>query len=104
MLKEFWVEAMTYVVYILNRCPRILCITDPQELWIGRKSSVSHFKVFGCIGYTYIPDQRKTKLEDKSSKLIFIGYDAKSKVYKLFNPNNSKVVIRRDVEFNEEGA
>src|SRR5690606_37766125 len=34
---------------------------------------------------------------------IFIGYDANSKGYKLFNPNNKKVVISRDVVFDEEG-
>lgn len=34
-------------------------------------------------------------------KLIFIRYDAKSKVYKFFDPNNLNVVISKDVEFNE---
>ena len=40
-------------------------------------------------------------MDDKSFKFIFIGYNSKSKAYKLFDPYNSKVVVSRDVEFNE---
>jgi len=36
--------------------------------------------------------------------MIFVGYDQKSKGYKLYNPNEGKMVINKDVEFNEEGA
>lgn len=32
---------------------------------------------------------------------MFVGYDGSSKGYKLYNPNNNKVVVSRDVEFNE---
>ncbi|KAM1514900.1 hypothetical protein ACFX10_014058 [Malus domestica] len=47
--------------------------------------------------------ERRTKLDDKSEKFIFIGYDSYSKGYKLYNPNNGKTVISRDVMFDEEG-
>lgn len=43
----------------------------------------------------------KYKLEDKSFKLIFIRCDPKSKAYESFDHNNSKIVIIKDVEFNE---
>jgi hypothetical protein len=29
--------------------------------------------------------KRRTKLDDKSTKLVFIGYDERSKTYKLYN-------------------
>jgi len=63
-----------------------------------------HKKVFGSIGYVHVDDQVRTKLDDKSKKMIFVGYDKKSKGYKLYNPNKGKMVISRDVEFNEEGT
>ena len=59
-------------------------------------------KVFICVAYAHIPKQRRIKLDDKSSKVIFIGYSTKYKAYKLFDPNNSKIVISRNVEFNKE--
>jgi len=52
----------------------------------------------------HVDDQVKTKLDDKSKKMIFIGYDQKSKWYKFYNPNEEKMVISRDIEFIEEGA
>ena len=32
---------------------------------------------------------------------MFIGYEEDSKGYKFFNPSNNKVIISRDVEFEE---
>lgn len=33
---------------------------------------------------------------------MFIGYDASSKGYKLYNPRNGKTIVSRDVEFDKE--
>jgi hypothetical protein len=76
----------------------------PQEAWSGRKPSVFHLRVFGSIAYTHVPDQSRSKLDDKSEKFVFVGYDASSKGYKLYNPNKGKIVISRDVQFDEEGS
>jgi len=46
----------------------------------------------------------KLNEKKKTKKIIFVGYDQKSKRYKFYNPNERKIVISRDVEFNEEGA
>ncbi|KAH9790788.1 hypothetical protein KPL71_003509 [Citrus sinensis] len=48
-------------------------------------------------------DESRAKLDEKSEKFIFIGYDNNSKRYKLYNSNNGKIVISRDVVFDEEG-
>jgi hypothetical protein len=52
----------------------------------------------------YVDDQVRTKLYDKSKRMIFMGYGQNSKGYKLYNPNKGKMVISRDVKFDEEGA
>ncbi|MBV8801912.1 MAG: hypothetical protein JO131_02910, partial [Gammaproteobacteria bacterium] len=103
--KEFWAEAVDCAVYLLNRCPtRSLNNLTPQEAWSGRRPTVSHFKIFGSIAYAHVPDQKRSKLEDKSSKFIFVGYDARSKAYKLFDPLTNKIKVSRDVEFDEKSA
>jgi len=76
----------------------------PQEAWNRRKPSVSHLKVFWSINYVHVNDQVRTKLVDKSKKMIFVGYDQKFKGYKLYNPNKEKMMINRHVEFNEKRA
>ncbi|KAJ3692026.1 hypothetical protein LUZ60_012376 [Juncus effusus] len=76
----------------------------PQEAWSGQKPTVSHFKVFGSVAYAHVPDQRRTKLDDKSKKFVLIGYDEKTKAYKLFDPIGRKVMVSRDVHVNEERA
>ncbi|KAJ3707124.1 hypothetical protein LUZ61_010829 [Rhynchospora tenuis] len=105
MPKEFWAEAVQCAVYLQNRCPTAsLENMTPQEAWCGVKPAVSHLKVFGSVAYAHILDQRSTKLDDKSKKLIFIGYDERSKAYKLIDPATNKIHISRDVQVNEEGV
>ena len=50
----------------------------------------------------YIPDAERTKLEPKSRKCIFLGYDMESKGYRLYDPQARKVLLSRDVVFQEE--
>ncbi|KAL4348689.1 hypothetical protein GQ457_17G010100 [Hibiscus cannabinus] len=103
MPKEFWAEAVSCVVYLSNRSPtKNVHNVTPQEAWSGRKPSVRHIQVFGSIAYAHVPDQGRLKLDDRSSKYVFIGYDSNSKGYKLFNPSNGRIVISRDVEFDEQ--
>nr|GFA00115.1 retrovirus-related Pol polyprotein from transposon TNT 1-94 [Tanacetum cinerariifolium] len=105
MPNEFWAEAVDCAVYLLNRClSKSLDNKTPQEAWNGLKPTVSHLRVFGSIAYVYVPSQRILKLDDRSEKHVFVGYDKQSKGYKLYNPVTRKVVVSRDVEFDEEGS
>ena len=102
MPKEFWAEAVQCAIYVQNRCPHVkLDDQTPQEAWSGQKPTVSHLKVFGSVAYAHVPDQRRTKLEDKSKRYVFIGYDEKTKGYKLLDPISKKVTVSRDVQINE---
>ena len=69
--KEFWPEAVVWSVHILNRRPTFFVRNmTPQEAWSGRKPAVDHFRIFGCISYAHIPDEKRKKLEDKSLKCV----------------------------------
>ena len=45
----------------------------PQEVWNGNKPSLSHLRVFGCDAYGHVPKEKRTKLDSKFEKCIFIG-------------------------------
>ena len=63
---------------------------------------VSHLHVFGSIAYSHVLDQGRSKLDNKSENYVFIGYDPSSKVQKLKNPSVGKLIVNRDVEFDQE--
>ncbi|RVW16070.1 Retrovirus-related Pol polyprotein from transposon TNT 1-94 [Vitis vinifera] len=72
--KIFWAEAINTAVYLLNRCPtKALLNKTPIEAWSGRKPSVRHFKVFGCLCYSQVPKERRSKLDETSEKCIFMA-------------------------------
>ena len=60
-----------------------------------------HLRVFGCIAYVKVHSHSRRKLDEKSNKCIFIGYSNESKAYKLYNLMSGKVIINRDVIFDE---
>ena len=82
----FWLEAVMCATYILNRCPtKALQSITPYEAWHGKKPSIGHLRVFGCLAYALVPMQQRRKLDDKALKCIFVGYSAESKGYKLYH-------------------
>ena len=69
----------------------------PKEAWSGRKHSVTHMRVFGCVAYAHVLDELRKKLDRKGEKCIFFGYSDESKAYKLYTPLTKKVIISRDL-------
>lgn len=99
---EFWGEAVCTVVYVLNRSPtKALDNRTPFEAWHGKKPRVSHMKIFGCLAHVKVVGPGQNKLSDRSSKMIFIGYEIGTKGYRFFNRATSKLVVSRDVIFEE---
>ncbi|GMI80680.1 hypothetical protein HRI_001737300 [Hibiscus trionum] len=100
--RNFWAEAVRCAVYLLNCCPtKSVRNMTPNEAWSGKKSGIGHLKIFRCIAYAHVPEQIRKKLDNRGEKCIFIGYDEKSKAYRLYNPLTKKMIISRDVEFDE---
>eukprot|EP00253_Pinus_taeda_P012956 PITA_12956 len=100
--QEFWAEAVDTACYLVNRLPSsALEDKTPQEVWTGKKPSLSHLRVFGCDAYVHVPKEKQTKLDSKFKKCIFVGYKDGLKGYKLWNPVTRKVVYSQDVVFKE---
>jgi len=79
-------------------------VGTPYEIWHGTKVVVSHYRVFDYFAYVFINKQRHSKLDAKSSKLVFVGYNTTSKGYKLWEPNTKKVKESAHVTFDETSA
>ena len=74
----------------------------PKEAFTSKKPDVGHFCIFGCLTYSYVPKESRTKLEPTADKGIFVGYSKTSKAYQIYIPAKRKVVVKRDVKFKEE--
>ena len=59
-----WAEACNTAVYLQNRIPhRVVGSRTPEEAFTGRKADVGHFRMFGCLTYSHVPFEKRTKLE-----------------------------------------
>lgn len=44
----------------------------------------------------------RDKLDKKAESGIFIGYSSTSKAYRIFQPQNGKIIVSRDFKFMED--
>ncbi|RVW23197.1 Retrovirus-related Pol polyprotein from transposon TNT 1-94 [Vitis vinifera] len=101
--KTFWPEAVNWTIYVLNRCPTLAVKNvTPEKAWSGVKPSVDHFWVFGCIAHVHVPEEMRTKLDNRSITCVILGVSEESKGYMLFDPIAKRVVVSRDIIFEEE--
>jgi hypothetical protein len=86
---EFWGEAVSTTIYLLNRAPtKSLVDKTPYEAYYNRKPRVEHLRIFGCIAHVKIVTPHLQKLADRSRPMVFIGYDMNTKGYRMFDPKS----------------
>lgn len=96
--KELWGKAILTATYLLNLSPTnaLSQKKTPYEIWHGKRPNINHLKIFGCTAYVLIKSA-KGKLDKKSSKGIFVGYNYND--YKVLDID--KIIVARDVIFDE---
>lgn len=52
--------------------------------------------------YKLMEQARSTELERKSIICILVVFDVNSKAYRLYEPNNNKIIISQDAKLNED--
>jgi hypothetical protein len=76
----------------------------PFEGWCGRKPQLGHFKVFGCRANVRPAEPHLKKLDDRSIPMVYFGVEDGSKAHRLYNPRTKRIVVSRDVIFEEAVA
>lgn len=70
----FWGEAVATAVYLLKRSPtKSIEGMTPFEAWYGKKPAAHHLHTFGCIAHVKNTSPHLKKLDDRSTKMIFVG-------------------------------
>jgi len=105
--KSKWPEAVTYAVKLINHLPTKSNVDQktPYKLWHGRKPTVKHIRVFGCVAYQHIPKEVRQRTHDdqkfkaRATKMIHVGSSPTG--YLLYDPLLDKYQNSRDVVFIE---
>ena len=96
---------MSTAVYLLNRSPtKSVDGKTPYEVWYGRKPDVSYLRVFGCIAHVKVVKPHPAKLDDRSTPMVFFGYETGSAAYRVYDPARQRIQVTRDVVFDEQAS
>ena len=83
--KTFWSEAVRTACYLINRSPSApLDFKLLEVVWIGKKVTYSHLKVFGCRTFAHVPKEQRAKLDDKAISCIVVRYGDSEFGYRLW--------------------
>ena len=99
--KTFWADSVATACYTRNRLPVCPLNVSPYERWYDKKPNVKHMRVFGCVAYVLKLGQERSKMDPKCEKMRFVGYPLNAKGYRLYDKKRNRVIVRRDVVFNE---
>lgn len=100
-----WGEAVRHATYLINRiATRSLMAKTPYEALRCKKPSLAHLRTFGCVCYARTETARRRKIDDWSRALVHLGTEPGSKAYRLLNPSSKRIIVSRDVVFDEEKA
>jgi transposase InsO family protein len=104
--KSFWAEAANSAVYLLNRSGKSpQKNVSPFELWFGKRPNLElilHGGQFGMTVWSYIPKEKRKKLDAKSERGIFMGYSEMTKGYRIYLPEKRKIKMAREIIFEKE--
>ncbi|PKI43781.1 hypothetical protein CRG98_035792 [Punica granatum] len=89
----------TQIAYLINKSPlaAIKCMTANKK-GTGSPANYADLKVFRCPAYAHV---KEGKLDPRAKKCIFLGHADEVKGYRLWYPDGSKLIISRDVTFDE---
>jgi transposase InsO family protein len=94
---ELWTLAFQHAVYLYNRLPHAHNgMVSPFQVIFRRRPDFSRLYVFGSTAYAYIDvDVRKRradpKLDVRATQALYVGHDASSTAYILYNPTTKTV-------------
>jgi hypothetical protein len=99
---KYWGEAVMTANYIRNRTISSVHGKTPFELFTGEKPSVDHLRVFGSKVFSHVPAQKRKKLDPMAEEGLFLGYEPRTKGYRILRASDGRVVVSKDVTFKEE--
>ncbi|KAL3821238.1 hypothetical protein ACJIZ3_007143 [Penstemon smallii] len=101
LTKIFWAEAVNYACHLINRLPSAaIGGKTPIEVWSGSPASdYDSLRIFGCPAFFHTTED--SKLDPRAKEAIFLGFSNGVKGFRLWCPALKKLIVSRDVTFDE---
>ena len=101
---QYYSDAILMASYLYNRTIHGSDKTTPYEQMLGSPPSWGHLRPFGCIGYAFIPSEKRTDLDPSRSRCRLLGYaddfsPVEHKGYRLLRESDLAIFYSNDVEF-----
>ncbi|PKU64658.1 Retrovirus-related Pol polyprotein from transposon TNT 1-94 [Dendrobium catenatum] len=99
---SYWLDAATTATHLINRLSSATTgNTSPLQRMFNTTPSYNHMRTFGCECYPLLPPTQRTKLTTTSPRCVFLGYAETAKGYRCLNTQTHKIIVSRNVKFNE---
>lgn len=99
---KFWDEAFQTAVFLINRLPsKVIEYDTPLHRLYEEEPDYTSLHTFGCAIWPNLRPYNTRKLQFRSKRCVFIGYNNSHKGFKCLDPKYGRVYISRDVVFDE---
>jgi hypothetical protein len=105
---KYYSLAQAFSAYIHNRTVHSGKKFTPFEYIYNRPPDISNLHKFGCIGYAFIPQEKRTKLEPVRERCRLVGYaddddTEELKGFLVLTESDLALIYVTDVVFEDEG-
>ena len=100
--KSLQSEALKTTAYTLNRVPTKATAKTPYKLWTGKKPSLKHLHIWGCLAKARPYRPHEKKLDSRTVSCYFIGYFERSRGYKFYDPTTKSIFETGNARFFED--
>ena len=101
LLESLWGKALKTLACLLNRVPTKATEKCPYELWTGKKPSLKHLNIRGCLAEPRPYKLNEKKLDARTISCYFIGYSERSKGYRFYDPTIRSIFDMGNAQFFE---
>eukprot|EP00752_Nemacystus_decipiens_P002677 g2503.t1 len=103
---ELWAEAFQAAIYLKNRTPTdVLGGKAPLEVWESKPlGKMLHIHEWGSLAFKHEETRfRSNKLAARAKKMYLVGYNGRSRSYRLWDPTEPfKITNSAEVSFREK--
>lgn len=99
---EYWADVYSSAIFTINRFPSTTTSNkSPYDLLFERTSVYTLLHTIRCLCFPITPNSQRTKLQNVSTRCVFIGYSFTHKGYKCKDLSTGKITVSRHVLFDK---